>query len=400
METMMMTPRRLGMIGLVVTAGVFAGWRVMHDPGAAHAANPTPLPSVPVTTATTQVQNVPIYLDGLGTVQAFNVVQIKAQVNGTLIALPAHEGQEVHQGDIVAEIDPTPYKAALDQAVAQRAEDTAQLHSAQLDLVRFQQLAKRDFAPVQQVDDQQATVGKDVAAVALDNAAIETAQFNLNNCVLHAPIDGRVSLYQVNVGNLIEVASQAGNGIVSITQDKPISVVFTLPEADLGQVQVARAKGSVPVEAVSSQDPSKMLSTGTLVTPNNTIDTATGTISLKATFANKDDQLWPGQFVNTRVQVATLRDAVTVPGLAVQHGPDGLFVYVVKPDRTVAQVNVQVGYDDDGRAVVTKGLSGNETVVLAGQSRLAPGTRVAATAASTAPRAPPTDAASGSISPS
>jgi multidrug efflux system membrane fusion protein len=398
METMMMTPRRLGMIGLVVAAGVFAGWRVMHDPGAAHAAAPAPLPSVPVTTATTQVQDVPIYLDGLGTVQAFNVVQIKAQVNGTLIALPAREGQEVHKGDIVAEIDPTPYKAALDQAVAQRAEDTAQLRSAQLDLVRFQQLAKRDFAPVQQVDDQQATVGKDIAAVALDNAAIETAQFNLNNCVLRSPIDGRVSLYQVNVGNLIEVASQSGNGIVSITQDKPISVVFTLPEGNLGQVQAARVKGPVPVEAVSGQDPSKVLSTGTLVTPNNTIDTATGTISLKATFANKDDQLWPGQFVNTRVQVATLRDAVTVPGLAVQHGPDGLFVYVVKPDRTVAQVNVQIGYQDDGRAVVTKGLAGNETVVLAGQSRLAPGTRVAATAASTAPRPPADTAASSGVS--
>ena len=379
-----MTRRRLGIIGLVVIAGVAGGWRVMYDPGAAHAADPVPTPLVPVATATTQIQDVPVYLDGLGTVQAFNVVQIKAQVNGTLIALPVREGQEVHKGDIVAVIDPTPYKAALDQAVAQRAEDTALMQSAQLDLKRYQDLAQREFAPVQQVDDQRATVNKEIAAIALDNAAIETAQFNLNNCVIRAPIDGRVSLYQVDAGNLIEVASQAGAGIVSITQDKPISVVFTLPEAELGQVQVALAKGPVPVKASNSQDESQVLATGTLLTPNNTIDTTTGTISLKATFENKDDHLWPGQFVNTRVQVNTLHNAITVPALAVEHGPAGLFVYVVKPDRTVDQANIQVGYEDNGEAVVTKGLASNQTVVVAGQSRLAPGTRVAATDASKA----------------
>jgi membrane fusion protein, multidrug efflux system len=374
------------MIGLVAAAGGFAGWRITHDPRAAHAADPAPPPLVPVTAATTQVLDVPVYLDGLGTVQAFNVVQIKAQVNGTLTTLPVREGQEVHKGDIVAEIDPTPYKAALDQAVAQRAEDTALLQSARLDLVRYQQLATREFAPVQQVDDQRATVNKDAAAVALDTAAIETAQFNLNNCVIRSPIDGRVSLYQVDVGNLIEVASQSGAGIVSITQDKPISVVFTLPEAELGQVQAAQAKGAVPVEATNSQDATQVLSTGTLVTPNNTIDTTTGTISLKATFANQDDHLWPGQFVNTRVQVGTLHNAVTIPTLAVQHGPDGLFVYVVKPDQTVAQQNVQIGYEDNGRSVVTKGLGAGQAVVVAGQSRLEPGVRVAAASASTRPQ--------------
>jgi multidrug efflux system membrane fusion protein len=395
-----MTRQRLAIIGLVVVAGVFVGWRVMHDPGAAHAADPAPPPEVPVTTATTQIQDVPVFLDGLGTVQAYNVDQIKAQVNGTLIALPAHEGQEVKQGDVIAEIDPTPYKAALDQAVAQRAEDSALLQSAQLDLKRYQNLAQRQFAPVQQVDDQQATVNKDIASVALDNAAIETAQFNLNNCVLRAPIDGRVSLYQVNIGNLIEVASQPTTGIVSITQDKPISEVFTLPEADLGQVQAARAKGAVPVEVSNSQDASQVLATGTLVTPNNTIDTTTGTISLKATFANTDDHLWPGQFVNTRVQVNVLQKAVTVPTLAVQHGPDGLFVYVVKPDQTVAQANIQAGYEDNGRTVVTQGLAANQTVVVAGQSRLALGVHVKATAASQPAQPPSTAAAAGTVSPS
>ena len=395
-----MTRWRLSMIGLVMVGGALVGWRVMHGSNAAHAADPASPPQVPVTTATAQVRDVPVFLEGLGTVQAYNVVEMKAQVNGTLIALPAHEGQEVKKGDVIAEIDPTPYKAALDQAVAQRAEDAALLQSAQLDLKRYQNLAQKNFAPIQQVDDQRATVNKETASVALDNAAIETAQFNLNNCILRAPIDGRVSLYQVDAGNLIEVASQTTTGIVSITQDKPISVVFTLPEADLAQVQAARAKGAVPVQASNSQDASQLLGTGTLVTPNNTINTTTGTISLKAAFANQDDHLWPGQFVNTRVQVNVLKNAVTVPELAVQHGPDGLFVFVVKPDQTVAQANIQVGYQDNGLAVVTKGLSGNQTVVVTGQSRLAQGTHVKATPASHPSQPSSTAASGGSASPS
>jgi multidrug efflux system membrane fusion protein len=329
-----------------------------------------------VATATAQVHDVPVFLGGLGTVQAFNTVEVKAQVNGYLISLPVKEGQEVKKGDIVAEIDPRPYKAILDQATAQRQEDEATLKSAQLDLQRFQSLAKRDFAPVQQVDDQQGMVGKTTAAIAADTAAIETAQLNLDYSTIRSPIDGRISLYQVDVGNLIEVASQTG--IVSITQDKPISVVFTLPEAELVQVQDARAKGVLPVD-VSSSDGKSQLAQGTLLTPNNTIDTTTGTISLKAEFANDDDHLWPGEFVNARVQVNTLHNAVTIPELAVVHGPDGLFVYLVKADHTVAQANVEIGYEDNGQAVVTKGLAANDVVVISGQSRLAPGTRISVT---------------------
>jgi multidrug efflux system membrane fusion protein len=291
----------------------------------------------------------------------------------------------------VAEIDPRPYKAALDQATAQKAEDVAQLQSAQLDLKRYQDLAKHQFAPVQQVDDQQATVNKETAAIQADEAMIETAQINLGYCVIRAPFDGRVSLYQLDVGNIINTATQTG--IISITQDKPISVVFTLPEADLDRVQTARAKGSVPVEVFAATD-GKQLATGTLLTPNNTIDTSSGTIALKATFNNSDDHLWPGQFVNARVQVETLNKAVTIPGVAVQHGPDGLFVYVVKPDQTVAQSTVQEGYQDNGRAVITKGLQGNETVVVTGQSRLSPGTRVQAKAADQTPPGSPSDGSS------
>ncbi|WP_428483505.1 efflux RND transporter periplasmic adaptor subunit [Rhodopila sp.] len=375
--------KRLGpwLVVLIVIAAGLAGWRFIERPDAAHAADPAPEPSVPVTTGVAQIQDVPIYLNGLGTVQPLNVVQIKAQVNGTLIALPVRQGQEVHKGDIVAEIDPRPYKAALDQATAQRDEDQALLKSAQLDLRRYQNLAKSSFAPVQQVDDQQATVDKEAASVAYDTAEVETAEINLGYCVIRAPIDGRIGFYLVDVGNLIQTASQTG--IVSITQDKPISVVFTLPEADLIQVQAARTKGPVPATVFNNTD-KKELASGTLLTPDNTIDTTSGTISLKANFDNADDHLWPGQFVNTRIQVGTLPRSVTVPTLAIQHGPDGLFVYLVKPDQTVAQVDVQVSEQNDGRTVVKKGLSGSETVVVSGQSRLAPGTHIKATNTATA----------------
>ncbi len=352
--------------------------------GAAPAAtDPTPQ-AIPVQTGTAQRQDVPVYLDGLGTVTAFNVVDVKAQASGNLVALPIQEGQEVHKGDTVAEIDPRPYQAALDQAMAQRDEDVAQVQSAQADLERYRALAKRSFAPVQQVDDQQATVNKENAAIAADNAAIETARINLGYCVIKSPIDGRVSLYKVDVGNLVQAANPTS--IITITQDKPISVVFTLPENQLSDVEEAMAKGP-PQVLVQDSDGAKVLATGVLMTPENTINTNSGTISLKAKFDNQNSHLWPGQFVNTRIAVKTLPNAVTVPTLAIQHGPDALFVYVVKPDQTVAAVNVEAGYQDGGRTVVTKGLSGNETIVLSGQSRLAPGVKVKAT------DTPPVDAA-------
>jgi multidrug efflux system membrane fusion protein len=255
-----------------------------------HAQIPTPAPAVPITEAPAKVQDVPVELRGLGTVQAFDTVEIKAQVNGMLTAIPVQEGQEVHQGDIVAEIDPRPFQALLDQAIAQRSEDAAQLQSAQADLQRFQHLAKDQFAPLQQVDDQQATVNKLVAMGRADTAAIETAQINLGYCTIHAPINGRVSFHQTDVGNLIQTASQTG--IVSITQDKPISVVFTLAEAVLPRIQQAMTKAQLPVIAYAGDDRTQ-LADGQLLTPNNAIDTSTGTIQLKATFANDNDVLWP-----------------------------------------------------------------------------------------------------------
>ena len=368
-----MTKFRLSLLAAIVAAVPLVWFARAHL--AVHAQTAAPAAaSVPVTAAPAKLQDVPVDLRGLGTVQAFNTVEIKAQVSGMLTGIPVQEGQEVHKGDVVATIDPRPFRAALDQATAQRAEDAAQLQSAQLDLQRFQQLAKSQFAPVQQVDDQQALVNKLVATIQADTAAIETAQINLDYCTMRAPVDGRVSFHQTDVGNIIQVSGQTG--IVSITQDKPISVVFTLPEAQLPRIQQAMAQGALPVAAYDGDDKTK-LADGQLLTPNNAIDTTTGTIQLKATFPNDNDALWPGEFVNARLRVGTMKRAVTVPVAAIQHGPNGLFIYTVKPDTTVQEQDIEVAYQTDDTAVVSKGLQGGETVVLSGQSRLAPGTRVA-----------------------
>jgi multidrug efflux system membrane fusion protein len=372
-----MTTTRVLMTTAAVAAVILAGW-VVHGRTATSSTAPLSPPAVPVTVTPAKLQDVPVYARGLGTVEAFNIVVVKAQVTGTIVAIPVHEGQEVQKGTIVAEIDPRPYKAALDQAMAQRAEDIAQLQSAQLDLRRFQNLAQRQFAPVQQVDDQQALVNKLVATIQADTAAIETAQINLDYCSIRAPINGRIGFYQTDIGNLVQVTTQTG--IISITQDKPISVVFTLPEAQLLHIQDQMAKATLSVIAYSSDDTTQ-LGEGTLSTPNNTIDTTTATIQLKATFPNENDKLWPGEFVNARLLTETLHNAVTVPLAAVQHGPDGLYVYTVGTDNTAKVQPVTVGYQDTNTAVITKGLQGNKNVVVAGQSRLSSGTRVAASTA-------------------
>ena len=363
---------RLSLFAAVIVG--LAGIWFLRTQNDVRAQNLPPPQAVPVTAAHAKRQDVPVQLHGLGTVQAFNTVQVKAQANGMLVAIPAQEGQEVKQGDIIAQIDPRPYQAALDQASAQRAEDAAQLQAAQLDLQRFQHLAKSQFAPVQQVDDQQATVNKLAASIQADTAAIETAKISLGYCTIRSPINGRVSFHQIDVGNLIEVANQAS--IMTITQDKPISVIFTLPEADLIRIQWAMAQRRLPVAAYAADDKTK-LADGELLTPNNSIDTTTGTIQLKATFANDKDTLWPGEFVNARLHVDTLRQAVTVPLAAIQHGPNGLYVYAVKPDNTVQQQNVDLAYQSDDIAVIDKGVAAGDNVVITGQSRLAPGTRVA-----------------------
>ena len=261
-----------------------------------------PSSAVPVTAAPVTRADVPVLLRGLGTVQALNAVTIKARVDGTLMDVKVTEGQEVHKGELVAVIDPRPYQAALDAAMAKRAQDEALLNNAQRDLARYSSLATRDFASRQQVETQQATVAQASAAMKGDDALISTAKLNLSFCYLLAPIDGRVGLRQIDPGNLVRAGDSGG--IISIAQLHPIALVFTLPQDTLPRIVAAMAEGTLPVRAYSGDDKTE-LGVGELLTPDNAIDTATGTIRLKATFANPDNRLWPGQFVNARLLVAT-----------------------------------------------------------------------------------------------
>jgi membrane fusion protein, multidrug efflux system len=369
---------RVGAIGLCVVAVTVVAVRASRAQRTPTAQSDSAVTSlVPVVTAKATRQDVPIYATGIGTVQAYQSVLVRARVDGTLTQFPVREGQEVKQGDLIAVIDSRPYQAVLDQATAKKAQDEALLVNARLDLTRFQSLAKQDFASRQQVDTQQALVNQFVATIAGDGAAIEAAQLNVAYCYITSPVDGRVGLRQVDPGNLIHATDTTG--IVTITQIHPISATFTLPQEELPRVQADMA-GAAPVLAYASDDRTE-LGDGTLLTPDNTIDTTTGTIRLKATFPNKDGKLWPGQFINAHLQIGTAHDAVTIPPASIEHGPDGLFAYIVKPDATIAQAAVSIGYQNDQLAVVSSGLAGGENVVVDGQSRLQAGTRVAVTTA-------------------
>jgi multidrug efflux system membrane fusion protein len=327
----------------------------------------------PVTVATATRQDVPIFASGIGTVQAYRSVLVRARVDGTLDKIAFREGQDVKPGDLLAEIDPRPYAATLAQARAKRAADVALLENAKLDLHRYATLARSNFASRQQLDTQQATVDQDNANIQADDAAIDSAALNLSFCDIKSPIDGVVGLRQVDSGNLIHATDTTG--IVTITQVHPISLIFTLPQEQLPAVQDAMKQGS-PLVVASTSDGGRQLAEGKLLTPNNSIDTTTGTISLKAEFANLDRRLWPGQFVAARVQLGEAKNAVVVPQSAVQHGPDGLYVYVVKPGNKAARVDVKLGYQGENHAVVTDGLSGGEDVITAGQVRVQDGEAV------------------------
>jgi membrane fusion protein, multidrug efflux system len=346
-----------------------------HAAAAQEVATPPPVPAV---VAQAIRQNVPIYATGIGAVQAYQDVLVRSRVDGMLMQFPVREGQEVKQGDVIAVIDPRPYQATLDQATAKKAQDQALLANAKLDMVRYSSLLTQDFASRQQVDTQKALVNQYVAAVAGDDASIEAAQLNLTYCVITSPVDGRVGLRQVDPGNLIHATDTTG--IVTITQVHPISATFTLPQDELPRVETDMAAGPSPVIAYATDDRTE-LGAGTLLTPDNTIDSTTGTIRLKATFPNRQNKLWPGQFINAHLRTGEARNAVTIPPAAIEHGPDGLFVYIVGPEETVAMRPVVIGYQTGQLAVVTSGLGGGESVVVDGQSRLQAGTKVAATPA-------------------
>jgi multidrug efflux system membrane fusion protein len=366
-------PRLAAALVLLTGASLFLAPRSIAQPSGPGAS----LPAIPVSTTKSERQDVPVWLRGLGTVQALNTVTVRARVDGTLDKFPVTEGQLVKQGTLLAVIDPRPYQAALDAAVAKKAQDDAQLANARLDLQRYSNLAKNDFASRQQVDTQVAMVNQFTAALKGDDAAIETAQLNLSFCYITAPFDGRVGLRLVDPGNLVHATDPGG--IVTLTEVHPISVIFTLPQADLPAIVAAMGSRQLAVAAISS-DNKVQLGQGTLLTPDNAIDTTTGQIRMKATFPNQDDRLWPGQFVEAQLLLRTEQQKVTVPSRAVQHGPAGLYVYVVKPDATVERQAIEA-VDRGQVMVVSKGLDDGQTIVLDGQSRLENGMRVQATAA-------------------
>jgi membrane fusion protein, multidrug efflux system len=366
----------LGAAGVCVVAiGIVAVGAVAERQTAA-AAEVATVPPVPAVTAQAIRQDVPIYATGVGAVQAYQNVLVRSRVDGMLMQFPVREGQDVKLGDVIAVIDPRPYKATLDQATAKKAQDAAQLANAKLDMVRYQSLLTQDFASRQQVDTQKALVNQYAAAVAGDDASIEAAQLNLTYCVITSPVDGRVGLRQVDPGNLIHATDTTG--IVTITQVHPISATFTLPQEELPRVETDMAAGASPVFAYATDDRTE-LGVGTLLTPDNTIDSTTGTIRLKATFPNQQNKLWPGQFINAHLQTGEAHHAVTIPPAAIEHGPDGLYVYIVERDDTVTRQPIAIGYQTDNLAVVTSGLGGGENVVVDGQSRLQAGTKVAIT---------------------
>ena len=356
--------------GLLVTAA--AGGLMSRREKSQAAQSPAP-PAIPVTVTAATRQDVPIYYDALGVVQAVNTVAIRAQVTGQLVSVNFRQGQDVKKGDILAQIDPAPFKAALDQAVAKKSEDEALLVDAQKDLVRFRTLVLKNFETEQNLDAQQAKVDQTKATIDADQAAIEAAQTQLNFATIAAPIDGVVGFRQVDIGNIIHTTDQ--NPLTVLTQIKPCDVIFTLPQDDLGPVREAMLRGSVSVLAFD-QNNTAQLAAGQLLLIDNQIDQSTSTIRLKAEFPNTDERLWPGEFVHIHILITTRKDAITIPPVAVQRGPDGLYVWVVKPDNTAEQRPIEAQTVSDSTAVVSKGLNAGERVVIYGQSRLDAGSRV------------------------
>ncbi|HWX82000.1 MAG TPA: efflux RND transporter periplasmic adaptor subunit [Xanthobacteraceae bacterium] len=374
-----------GVAGLAVLGLFYWYWSQGPDP--AHAARPART-AVPVSVATASRQDVPIFLTGLGTVQALFTVGIHAQVDGKLKEVFFKEGQRVQKGDVLAKIDPRLYQAALDQAKARKAQDEATLTAALKDLTRFQTLAAKNFETQQNLDQQQAKVDQAKASIAADDAAIETAQTNLDYTSIVATNDGRMGVRMVDPGNIVHANDQGS--IAILTQTEPITVTFTLPAQTLDDIREALKRGAVEVAAYD-RDNVRLLSSGTLSTIDNLIDPATATYRLKATFKNDDEKLWPGEFVNVRLLVDTRKDVVVIPPLAVQRGPHGLFAWVVKADGTVEPRPIQTGTTTGDRTIITSGVNDGDRVVTDGQYKLQTNAPVTITA-------PPTAATQGNAS--
>jgi membrane fusion protein, multidrug efflux system len=344
---------------------------------AADAPAPPVAPGIPVTSGIVHSSDVPEFLSGIGTVQAYNMDLIKTRVDGQITKVNFHEGQEIKEGEPLVEIDPRPYKAVYDQAVAKLETDQANFTNAQLNYNRDAAIVKANLAvSQQQFDNDKATVAADQGMVDNDKATVEAAQVNLDYCDIRAPISGRLGVRIVDVGNIVHASDTTG--LVSITQTKPIFVNFTLAQEHLHKIHEKQQGGELTVQAYGS-DNVTLLAEGKLTVIDNSIDQTTGTIRLKATFGNADERLWPGEFVDVRLILNTRKSAPTVPQQTVQVGPNGYYAYVIKADDTVERRAVKVGSIQDGIAVIDGGLSPGEKVVVDGQYRLTEGAKVRAT---------------------
>ena len=368
-----MRVKRFTWLAAFAVCVAIGGWLVVSNNTARSAAPPPPNPDSPITAGAAQAQDVPIYLQGIGTVQAINTVNVKSRVDGEIMQAFFTQGQEVQQNDRLFLIDPRPFQALLDQAKANAVKDQAQLLGAQRDLTRFGQLVGSGFQTRQSFEDQQATVAQLQGALQADQAAIETQQLDLGFTAIRSPISGRTGALLVDPGNYVQAST--GTPLVSITQVKPIFVDFTLPATNLDAIRQSQADHPLEVDAFAS-DGKTLLGKGTLSFIDNHVDITTGTIALKGTFANADERLWPGEFINARLILSVRHNAVTVPAQTVMAGPNGDYVYVIRPDDTVQRRTVQLASQQDGLAVIAKGLAAGDKVVVDGQYRLANNVKV------------------------
>jgi multidrug efflux system membrane fusion protein len=370
------SPRELAVAGAAALLVLLGAWWLFHKPAAA----PKAPPAIAVDVATAARADVPEYLEGLGTVQAFYTVTVTARVDGQIDKVAFKEGQHVMKGDLLVQIDPRPYQAALGVAIATHAKDEALLANARLDMERYELLAPEDLASKQTVDTQKALIAQLIAQVKGDQASIDNARTQLDYTTITSPIEGRTGIRLIDPGNIVHAADTAG--MVVVTELVPIAVMLSLPEENFGPLSEALQRGPVSATALSRDD-RDVLDTGTVELIDNQIDQSTGTIKVKAIMPNRQQRLWPGQFVNVRVLTQMRHQVLTVPANALERGPDGMFAYLVQPDSTVAVAPVSASEPVGNLVVIDKGLKAGDQVVTSNHYRLQPGARIRPNAAAT-----------------